>query len=97
MFIRDSFLTLSFGKTKADQMAVVISRLKPRYTVALGDAPNDVEMLEAADAGIIIANPHRPPLPLLKGETVGRITRTTHAGPKGWNEAMIAHLDQLEL
>jgi len=39
------FLTLSFGKTKADQMAVVISRLKPRYTVALGDAPNDVEML----------------------------------------------------
>jgi mannosyl-3-phosphoglycerate phosphatase len=91
------FLTLSFGQTKADQMALITSRFGPRHTIALGDAPNDIEMLEAADVGVIIANPHKSPLPLLKGETAGRITRTTHEGPKGWSEAMLAHLERLEL
>ena len=91
------FLTLSFGQTKADQMALITSRFGPRHTIALGDAPNDIEMLEAADVGVIIANPHKSPLPLLKGETAGRITRTTHEGPKGWNEAVLAQLERLEL
>lgn len=91
------FLTLSFGKTKADQMAQMIARLAPRHTIALGDAPNDVEMLETADYGVIIANPHRAPLPLLRGETSGRIIRTTDAGPRGWNTAILAHLAQLNL
>lgn len=91
------FLTLSFGKTKACQMAEVIARFAPRHTIALGDAPNDVEMLEAADFGVIIANPHRAPLPLLRGEKSGQITRTTDAGPMGWNTAILAHLAQLKL
>lgn len=91
------FLTLSFGKTKADQMAQIIARLAPRQTIALGDAPNDVEMLETADVGVIIANPHRAPLPLIGGEKSGRIMRTTDAGPKGWNTAMLAYLAQLEI
>ncbi len=91
------FLTLSFGQTKADQMALITSRFAPRHTIALGDAPNDVEMLEATDVGVIIANPHKSPLPSLEGEAAGRITRTTYEGPKGWNEAMLAHLERLEL
>lgn len=91
------FLTLSFGKTKADQMAQIVARFAPRHTIALGDAPNDVEMLETADFGVIIANPHRAPLPLLEGETSGRIIRITDAGPKGWNTAIQAHLARLKL
>lgn len=91
------FLTLSYGRTKADQMAQIMARLAPRCTIALGDAPNDVEMLEAADAGVIIANPHRAPLPFLEGETSGRIIRTTDAGPKGWNTAIQANLARLKL
>lgn len=91
------FLTLSAGLTKADQMAQIIARLEPRQTIALGDAPNDVEMLEAADAGVVIANPHRAPLPLLQGEITGRIIRTIDAGPKGWNTAIQAHLARLKL
>lgn len=91
------FLTLSFGGTKADQMARITTRLAPRHTIALGDAPNDVEMLEAADTGVIIANPHGTPLPLLEGEASGRIIRTTDAGPKGWNAALLAHLARLKL
>lgn len=91
------FLTLSFGQTKADQMANIIASLRPRHTVALGDAPNDVEMLEAADHGVIIANPHRAPLPALKGEAQGRITRSTLPGPDGWNRALLDLIAQLEL
>lgn len=91
------FLTLSFGQTKADLMADIISTYSPRCTIALGDAPNDIEMLEAADFGVIIANPHREPLSALHGEASGRIVRTTLDGPKGWNRAMLDLVERLEL
>ena len=91
------FLTLSMGKTKADQMQAIITRLHPSRTIALGDAPNDVEMLQTADHGVIITNPHRPPLPNLPGEDTGRITRTTLPGPAGWNQAVLALLETLDL
>lgn len=91
------FLTLSFGATKADQMAGIIRDYAPRHTISLGDAPNDIEMLEAADFGIIIANPYRAPLPVLQGEKRGRILRTTLAGPEGWNAAILAQLARLNL
>lgn len=89
------FLTLSFGGTKADAMDAVIDALCPDLTLALGDAPNDRTMLEKADMGVIVANPHRPPLPPLSGEQDGRITRTRDAGPVGWNAAVMAILDTL--
>lgn len=91
------FLTLSFGAKKSDQMAAIIQDLSPTYTVALGDAPNDVEMIASADYGVIIANPARDPLPSLDGEATGRIIRTKAAGPMGWNTAMLGLLDQLHL
>lgn len=90
------FLTLSFGKTKADRMAEVTAQYHPRHVIALGDAPNDTEMLEAAGTGVIIANPHHTRLPPLKGEDTGRIIRTREPGPTGWNIAIQALLDQLE-
>lgn len=91
------FLTLSFGATKADRMAQLIAEYRPQCTIALGDAPNDVEMLQAADIGVIIANPHHPPLPPLATETQGRIIRTDLAGPTGWNAAILSLLDQYDL
>ena len=91
------FLTLSFGKTKADQMDALITRYAPHFTAALGDAPNDVEMLQKADLGVVISNPHRPPLPPLEGEENGRIIRTQAAGPAGWNDAVLQLLCDLQL
>ncbi|WP_227269382.1 HAD-IIB family hydrolase [Roseobacter weihaiensis] len=91
------FLTLSFGRNKSDQMAALVQTYRPRYTVALGDAPNDVEMLEAADFGFIVANPKRSPLPKLEGEAEGRIQRTAQAGPLGWNMAILDLLERLDL
>ncbi len=91
------FLTLSFGGNKVDQMRNLIARFQPKHTVALGDAPNDIAMLECADIGVVIHNPHRPPLAPLKGEDSGRIIRSNAAGPTGWNTAMLDLLKTLEL
>ena len=91
------FLTLSFGRTKADAMAELVDRFAPRHTMALGDAPNDAEMIEAADFGVIIPNPHGASLPPLMGEAEGRITRAAHPGPEGWNLSVGQVIDELEL
>lgn len=91
------FLTLSLGRNKVDQMREIIADYKPQHTIALGDAPNDIAMLENADIGIIVANSAHPPLPTLKTESAGRIIRTQHAGPVGWNLAVLDAIARLEL
>lgn len=91
------FLSLSFGGNKVDQMRKIVQTHHPKHTIALGDAPNDVQMLEHADFGVVIANPHRPPLPPLAGEETGHILRTKTPGPTGWNIAILDLLDQLDL
>lgn len=89
------FLTLSFGGTKADRMDALIARYRPGHTVALGDAPNDVQMLTRADYGIVVRNPGSPGIPPLSGEDTGRIKRTTLDGPAGWAAAVTALMDDL--
>ncbi|CAN0457609.1 unnamed protein product [Hapterophycus canaliculatus] len=91
------FLTLSFGQTKADRMAEIVTALRPQHTIALGDAPNDVEMLQAADFGVIVGNPHRTPLPSLANEQTGQIIRTKLPGPEGWNAAVLELIARLDL
>lgn len=91
------FLTLSFGSTKADRMGQIMERFPAARSVALGDAPNDVEMILAADIGVIVRNPHRDPLPVLPGEADGSIRRTAAPGPAGWNAAVLGLLEELNL
>jgi len=91
------FLTLSFGRTKADAMKEIAAHLNADLTIALGNAPNDIAMLEQADRGVIIANPHRDPLPTLKGEASGKIVRTSAPGPLGWNDAIHQLLTETDL
>ena len=78
-------------------MEALIDRLAPDVTVALGDAPNDAEMLARADYGIVVRNDHGPGLPPLPGEETGRILRTRAEGPAGWVEGMAALLARPEL
>lgn len=88
------FLTLTGGATKADAMRALCRAYAERapdteiVTVALGDAPNDEEMIGAADFGVIVANPAHPNMPVLAGEKTGHVRRTALAGPAGWNEAI---------
>jgi len=89
------FLTLSFGRTKAERMAEIAHRLGAELTIALGDAPNDVEMIEAADYGVVVRNDHAPALPALDGERTGRVRRTEQPGPAGWNRAVLGLLEEV--
>jgi mannosyl-3-phosphoglycerate phosphatase len=91
------FLTLSFGGTKADQMAMIAAHYGTPPTVALGDAPNDTEMLETADHGFVIANPGGTPLPEFASESTGRIRRSEKPGPAGWNACLLQLLSDKEL
>ncbi len=93
------FLTLSFGTTKGQRVREVAAlytaeSIAPK-TIALGDAPNDIEMIEAVDFGVIIANPHGKDMPQLDGETSGNIERSVLNGPKGWNESVIRIVSSL--
>lgn len=88
------YLTLSFGRTKADQMADICAQFGAPPVIALGDAPNDAEMLIAADYPILIRNPHSKPLSL-PPEHSYQLRRSTLCGPDGWAEMvtpLVAHL-----
>ena len=91
------FLTLSFDGNKAIRMGEIIATYQPRHTIALGDAPNDILMLEQAEHAVIVANPHRAPLRPLTNEAEGRVVRTQAAGPAGWNAAILELLQRLDL
>ncbi|EPX76282.1 HAD-IIB family hydrolase [Salipiger mucosus] len=88
------FLTLSAGGTKAGCMAGIMRDLDRDTSIALGDAPNDVEMIETADHGVIVRNDAGTSLPQLAGESRGRVRRTTAPGPAGWNRAVLDLLDE---
>lgn len=87
------FLTLSFGGTKADRVKELTKEFLPVTTIALGDAPNDIDMLAATDRGYIVANSASPEIPPLPDEKTGQIRRTTREGPDGWSEAIFEFLD----
>jgi mannosyl-3-phosphoglycerate phosphatase len=95
------FLTLSLGATKGQRVKDIINSYASNFSslmsIALGDAPNDVEMLEATDYGVIITNPHSTPLPELARETEGRISRSELPAPHGWNAAVLSFFDRLQL
>lgn len=58
-------------------------------SVALGDGPNDLGMLAAADIAVLIPGKHKHPMSL---NSKNRVLHPDHAGPAGWNEAMLTIL-----
>lgn len=94
------FLTLSFGGNKAERMMEIAARHSRQgmtpFIVALGDAGNDLAMIEQADLGVIIPNPAHSGIPPCEGEATGRIVRAEAAGPEGWNQVIMSLLDRAE-
>ena len=84
------FLTLSFGHTKADRLIEIASKQCADVTIALGDAPNDREMLLAADYPVIIRNDYAPAIGAIPGAM-----KSDEPGPKGWNWAVLTLLNKL--
>ncbi len=93
------FVSLSFGATKADRMAEIVARYRQGdpglMSVALGDAPNDSAMIEAADRGFIVRNDAHDGIGRLAGERTGKTSRTAEEGPAGWNIAVLSVLQVL--
>ncbi|PZD74675.1 Glucosyl-3-phosphoglycerate/mannosyl-3- phosphoglycerate phosphatase [Acaryochloris thomasi RCC1774] len=55
--------------------------------VALGDSPNDLPMLQAADIGVLIPNPHRAKFEI---PNIPHLVTPTQSGPVGWSEAIFS-------
>lgn len=90
------YLTLSFGATKADWMSQILSEYDPKpQAMALGDAPNDIEMIQVADYGVIIKNTHGAGIPKMDNTAEATIIRTSLAGPAGWNIEVCARLKKM--
>lgn len=87
-------LPLSFAATTADRMAGIATEPGAPTTLALGDAPNDVGMPEAADRGVIVPPPSAP-LPRLAGDAADRPTRARKPEPDGWIQAILDGLETL--
>ena len=56
----------------------------PARTLALGDGPNDVPMLEAVERAVLIHGAHRLPVTVRQPA----LYRTRQAGPRGWVEGL---------
>lgn len=91
------FMTLSFGSTKGQCISKIIDQYSSPsnrpISLALGDAPNDIEMLQATNFGVIISNDHGTSLPTLPEEGT-TISRTVKSGPAGWNDAVLEFIEK---
>jgi mannosyl-3-phosphoglycerate phosphatase len=65
-------------------------------TIALGDSPNDIDMLNKADIAIVIKHKDGSQLDYrVEDEQTRRLLVSSKPGPAGWNEAISAVLVQL--
>ena len=82
---------------KATTMLLLVAQYRKYYakettSIALGDSPNDMKMLKAADHAILIPNPSAPKL---CGTNHANLIHAQQAGPQGWNESLLALLKEL--
>lgn len=62
-------------------------------SIALGDGPNDIGMIEAADYGVIIPNPEGPSV----ASDLPKVRRAPTDGPRGWVASVTEILRELGL
>ena len=85
------FVHLMGPVDKADAVAKLCSAYREKWpgsvleSIALGDGPNDLGMLRAADVAIVIPGRHGSPMPL---DGHKRVIHATDHGPTGWAATM---------
>jgi len=87
------FTTLSFGNDKANQVRTIKNRYATAnvelYSIALGDAPNDIAMLKSVDFGIIIPNPAHDSILAHTDLANSNIVCAERSGSEGWGESLL--------
>jgi mannosyl-3-phosphoglycerate phosphatase len=78
---------------KALAVRVLIERFGAARTMGLGDGLNDATFLNVVETPVLIRSPQLEQLQAL----VPNATVTERAGPEGWNEAVLAWLDHLQM
>lgn len=85
---------------KADAVRFLLEKYRARHpdtsliSVALGDSPNDEQMLATTDIAVVMPNPLAEAVRL---PVHARVIRPDAPGPTGWNQAVMALLDQYGL
>ncbi len=78
------------GETDKGQSQLRLKQLYARslgtepLLVALGDSPNDIQMLKAADIAVLVNSPSSPQCKLDHGQLI----RTRQSAPEGWVEGI---------
>ncbi|MEP3232268.1 MAG: HAD hydrolase family protein [Hyphomicrobiales bacterium] len=93
------FTTLSFGNDKSDQVRTIINRYETTgtkvYSIALGDAPNDIAMLKSADLGIVIPNPANAGVLDQANAEISNVLHADEPGSLGWGKSLLKVLSEL--
>ena len=93
------FVHLMPDTNKAEAMLSLVKAYRKHWSgnditsVALGDGPNDIRMLEAADIAVVIPGKHEHDMTLKENN---RVLYPSAHGPDGWNEAMLSLLQSDE-
>jgi len=66
---------------------------EPKASLAIGDSPNDISMLDTADYALVIRSPVQDPPALQRTQN---LIISTHTGPEGWNEGVREILTRLK-
>lgn len=93
-FTQGRFFHLLGGSDKGRAVAVLSELYRKEYgeilTVALGDSPNDIPMLEKVDYPLLVQNPAGQ----YNRVNVANLIRTEGIGPEGWNKAVLSLMRQ---
>jgi mannosyl-3-phosphoglycerate phosphatase len=79
------------GRALAALLRLYAAQRRSYTVLALGDSPNDLSLLRAADRAIVVPRPHGGLDPVLAA-ALPRAERAPQPGPEGWNAAVLAVL-----
>jgi mannosyl-3-phosphoglycerate phosphatase len=79
------------GKTVAILIGLYARELGEVTTIALGDSPNDVPMLEKVECPIVV---QRPDKTYAVSKDIPKLIRIDGVGSEGWNKAIIEFLSE---
>ncbi|MCI0469533.1 MAG: HAD hydrolase family protein, partial [Nitrospirae bacterium] len=89
-FTQGRFFHILGSSNKGIAVSILIDLYKARYgdvrTVAIGDSPNDISMLERVDHPVIVQKHDGSYDPQIK---IPGIIKAEGIGPEGWNKAIL--------